>query len=82
VTAKTPPTFLAHTSEDTGVPPNNSVMFYEALIKSKVPAELHIYEKGQHGLGMGSSARPCRSRAGRSAAPRGWRAAASSQRAR
>jgi len=52
VTAKTPPTFLAHTSEDTAVPPQNSVMFYEALLKNKVPAEMHIYEKGPHGLGM------------------------------
>jgi acetyl esterase/lipase len=52
VTGKTPPTFLAHTSEDTGVPPQNSVLFYEALVRNKVPAELHIYEKGPHGLGM------------------------------
>jgi acetyl esterase/lipase len=53
VTAKTPPTFLAHTSADTGVPPQNSVEFYLALMKNKVPAELHIYEKGKHGLGLG-----------------------------
>jgi acetyl esterase/lipase len=52
VTDKTPPTFLTHTSEDAAVPPQNSVMFYEALVKHKVPAELHIYEKGPHGLGM------------------------------
>jgi acetyl esterase/lipase len=53
VTAQTPPTFLVHTSEDRGVPPENSVMFYRALQKARVPAELHIYEKGQHGLGLG-----------------------------
>ncbi len=52
VTAKTPPAFLAHTSEDTAVPPQNSVSFYDALHRNKVPAELHIYEKGPHGLGM------------------------------
>jgi acetyl esterase/lipase len=52
VTGRTPPTFLAHTSEDTAVPPQNSVMFYEALVRNKVPAELHVYEKGAHGLGM------------------------------
>ena len=52
VNAKTPPTFLAHTSEDTAVPPQNSLMFYDALVKNKVPSELHIYEKGPHGLGM------------------------------
>jgi acetyl esterase/lipase len=53
VTDKTPPCFLVHTSEDTAVPPQNSVMFYLALHKAKVPAELHIFEKGRHGLGLG-----------------------------
>ena len=53
VTAKTPPTFLVHTTEDTAVPPENSAMFYLALTKNKVPAELHVFEKGRHGLGLG-----------------------------
>jgi acetyl esterase/lipase len=52
VTAKTPPTFLFHTNADTGVPPENSILFYQALRKVKVPAELHIYEKGGHGVGL------------------------------
>jgi acetyl esterase/lipase len=52
VTAKTPPTFLFHTGEDTAVPPENSVLFYLALRKHKVPAELHVYEKGRHGVGL------------------------------
>jgi acetyl esterase/lipase len=52
VTSETPPTFLFHTNEDTGVPPENSVLFYLALRKAKVPAELHIYEKGRHGVGL------------------------------
>lgn len=52
VTDKTPPTFLFHTNEDTGVVPENAVRFYLALKKAKVPAELHIYEKGRHGVGM------------------------------
>jgi acetyl esterase/lipase len=52
VTAKTPPTFLFHTTEDTAVPPENSILFYQALRKHKVPAELHIYEKGRHGVGL------------------------------
>src|SRR5258708_28394295 len=52
VTKDTPPTFLVHTSEDKGVPPENSVMFYQALRKNGVPAEMHIYEKGRHGLGL------------------------------
>jgi acetyl esterase/lipase len=52
VTAKTPPTFLFHTDGDGGVLPENSIEFYLALRKAKVPAELHIYEKGPHGVGL------------------------------
>ena len=52
VTARTPPTFLFHTSADRAVPAENSVRFYEALRKAKVPAELHIYEQGEHGVGL------------------------------
>ena len=52
VTDQTPPCFLWHTTEDKGVPPENSVAFYSALIAHKVPAELHIYEKGRHGVGL------------------------------
>jgi acetyl esterase/lipase len=52
VTSQTPPTFLVHTSGDLGVPAENSVLFYMALRKAKVPAELHIYEKGGHGFGL------------------------------
>jgi acetyl esterase/lipase len=58
VTKETPPTFLIHTSEDTAVPPENSVLFYMALQKHKVPAEMHIYEKGRHGLGLGPADLP------------------------
>lgn len=52
VTADTPPTFLWHTTEDTAVPPENSVFFYLSLRRAKVPAELHIFEHGRHGLGL------------------------------
>jgi acetyl esterase/lipase len=52
VTADTPPTFLFHTDADTAVVPQNSVLFYQALRKHRVPAELHIYEKGPHGVGL------------------------------
>jgi acetyl esterase/lipase len=52
VTPRTPPTFLMHTDADKGVPPENSVLFYLALRKAKVPAELHIFEKGPHGVGL------------------------------
>jgi acetyl esterase/lipase len=52
VTEKTPPTFLMHTGGDSAVPPENSVLFYLALRKARVPAELHIYENGGHGYGL------------------------------
>ncbi len=53
VTRDTPPTFLAHTDQDSAVPPENSIAFALALRKAKVPVELHVFEKGQHGLGLG-----------------------------
>ena len=53
VTPQTPPTFLVSTWEDTAVPCENSIQFYLALRKAKVPAELHIFDKGGHGLGLG-----------------------------
>lgn len=53
VTADTPPTFIFHTSADTAVVPENAVRFYLACKKAKVPVELHIYEKGRHGVGLG-----------------------------
>lgn len=52
VTAQTPPTFLFHTTEDKTVPVENSIMFYSALRKVGVPAEMHIYLKGAHGVGL------------------------------
>ena len=52
VTNRTPPTFLFHTNADAGVVPENSILFYMALRKAKVPAELHIYENGPHGVGL------------------------------
>ena len=54
VTKDTPPTFIWHTSEDKGVLVENSLLFAEGLAKAGVPFELHIYEKGPHGLGLGS----------------------------
>ena len=52
VTNETPPTFLFHTTEDKGVPAENSVFFYLALRKAGVSAEMHIYERGRHGVGL------------------------------
>jgi acetyl esterase/lipase len=52
VTSQTPPTFLFSTSGDTGVPAENSVLYYLALRKAGVPAEMHIYQNGPHGAGL------------------------------
>jgi len=52
VTSATPPTFIMHTAADTGVLPENSLLFFTALRKAGVPAELHIYEQGEHGVGL------------------------------
>ncbi len=52
VTPQTPPTFLVASNEDAAVPAENSVMFFLALRKAHVPAELHVFEKGRHGFGM------------------------------
>jgi acetyl esterase/lipase len=52
VTPDTPPTFLFHTNQDSGVPPENSTLFYAALRKAGVPAELHIFAEGPHGVGL------------------------------
>ena len=53
VTAQTPPTFLYQTTNDNLVAVENSVVFYLALRKAKVPAEMHLFENGPHGSGMG-----------------------------
>ena len=52
VTPRTPPAFLFHTTDDATVPVENSVLMYLALRKNKVPAELHVYQKGRHGVGL------------------------------
>ncbi len=55
VSEQTPPTFLVHTTSDRVVPAENSVLFYLALRRSKVLAELHVFEEGPHGFGLGKS---------------------------
>jgi acetyl esterase/lipase len=52
VTEKSPPTFLWHTAEDASVPPENSMLFAQALGKHNIPYELHVFPKGRHGLGL------------------------------
>jgi acetyl esterase/lipase len=48
----TPPTFIFQTNADTTVPAENSVYYYLALRKAGVPAEMHVFEKGPHGVGL------------------------------
>jgi acetyl esterase/lipase len=50
VGAHTPPTFLIHASDDRGVPAENSIRFYQALLAHGVPAELHVFPSGGHGF--------------------------------
>ncbi len=52
VTKETPPGFLVHTTEDKGVPFENSLQYVQALRKNNVPFEFHLYEKGPHGFGL------------------------------
>jgi len=53
VTDKTPATFLVHSTDDTGVPPENSFEFVSALRAHRVPCELHLFDHGGHGYGLG-----------------------------
>jgi acetyl esterase/lipase len=52
VSDQTPPAFLVHAMDDTGVPVENSIQYYLALKNKKIPAEMHLYPKGGHGYGM------------------------------
>ncbi|HOF40079.1 MAG TPA: alpha/beta hydrolase [Candidatus Hydrogenedentes bacterium] len=52
VTAQTPPAFLFHTADDPVVPVQNSLLYFGALCEHEVPAELHVYEHGAHGVGL------------------------------
>jgi len=53
VDERTPPTFLWHTSADRGVSVQNSLVYYAALHRAGVPCELHCFEQGRHGIGLG-----------------------------
>lgn len=55
VTGNTPPAFMVHSMDDGTVPVENSIEYALALKKNKVPCELHIYERGGHGYGLGRS---------------------------
>ena len=58
VDSNTPPTFLVHATDDKTVPAENSISFYLACKKAHVPAEMHIWQKGEHGFGLGKSGTP------------------------
>lgn len=55
INAKTPPAFIVHATDDNAVPVANSIDYYMALKKNNVPAEMHLYENGGHGFGLGIS---------------------------
>jgi acetyl esterase/lipase len=55
VTPQTPPSFLVHAGDDNVVPVNNSILFYQALVKNGVDAEMHLYPHGGHGFGLNNS---------------------------
>jgi acetyl esterase/lipase len=55
VNEKTPPAFMVHSADDQAVPVKNSIEYYEQLVKFKIPSELHVFQKGGHGYGLGGS---------------------------
>ena len=55
VKPQTPPTFIFHTSDDKSVPVQNSIKYYLALREMGIPAEMHIFEHGTHGVGLALS---------------------------
>ena len=55
VKSTTPPVFLVHTTDDSAVPVENSLLFYAAARRAKVPVEMHVFETGRHGFGLGQS---------------------------
>lgn len=52
VSTSTPMAFLMHSSDDGLVVPENTIRYFQALIKNNVPVEMHIYPKGGHGWGF------------------------------
>jgi acetyl esterase/lipase len=52
VTPQTPPAFLVHSAEDTVAVVENSLLFYQAMRRAKVPIEMHLYPRGPHGSGL------------------------------
>jgi acetyl esterase/lipase len=59
VTARTPPVFLAHSIDDHAVPVENSLIMMRALQAAARPLEVHLFEEGGHGFGLGPADKPC-----------------------
>jgi len=55
VTKETPPTFIFQTNQDTAVPAENAVHYYLALRQNGVAAEMHVFERGPHGVGLANN---------------------------
>ena len=53
VTKDTPPTFIYHTFNDRTVPIQQSLDFFQALVKAGVSTEYHVFANGAHGSGLG-----------------------------
>lgn len=53
IDAQTPPSFLVHATNDTAVPVENSIEYYLQLKEFDVPSEMHLYQDGGHGFGLG-----------------------------
>jgi acetyl esterase/lipase len=58
VTRGAPPMFLAAAADDSDVPVQNTLAMFAALRRAQVPAEMHIFERGGHGFGLGNSDQP------------------------
>lgn len=55
IDSSTPPTYIVHAVDDKTVPVENSIQYFLALKNNKVPCEIHFYEKGSHGFGLGNN---------------------------
>jgi acetyl esterase/lipase len=58
VTREAPPMFLAAAADDPDVPVENTLAMFAALRRARVPAEMHIFERGGHGFGLGNASEP------------------------
>jgi acetyl esterase/lipase len=55
VDSSTPPTYIVHAMDDKSVPVDNSIQYFLALKNNNVPAEIHLYQNGKHGFGLGNN---------------------------